>query len=294
MPQGITHDNKDVLLKVLSQNYKSKSFEALGLKLPKIKEVLPTQLPSVSATEVRADNIFLLEDGRILIVDYESKVKESNFIKYLGYIHGVLKQYHKQDKEKHDITMAVVYTGDIKTAPAKLDIGSVQLTVEQVFLSNFDANDLYGKLSVKIEAGEPLADDDIIKFIFLPLTESRPTKKQGLIEKTIDLAKKVPDDEIQLFIIAGILVATDKFIDRGYSNMVKEWIRLTKVARLFEEEKIEAVNETANRVSKEIKTTLAKEMLADGEDIVKIMKYSKLTKKEILNIQSELKLPVAN
>jgi len=66
MADGITHDNKDVLFKILSQNYRNKSFKALGLDLPKIKKVLPTQLPSVSASEIRADNIFLLEDGKIL------------------------------------------------------------------------------------------------------------------------------------------------------------------------------------------------------------------------------------
>ena len=43
---GIKYQNKDVLFKVLSQNYESKSFEALGLKLPKIKKVLPTNLPT--------------------------------------------------------------------------------------------------------------------------------------------------------------------------------------------------------------------------------------------------------
>ena len=129
-----------------------------------------------------------------------------------------------------------------------------------------------------------------VKFIFLPLTESRPKKKQGLIERTIDLAKRVQDEENQVFIIAGILVATDKFIDRKYSNMVKEWIRMTKVSQLYEEEKIEAVNQAVITRN----TDIAKEMLADGEDIIKIMKYSKLTKKEILKIQSELKLSAAN
>ena len=290
MAQGVTHDNKDVLFKVLSQNYKNKSFKALGLDLPKIERVLPTQLPSVSANEVRADNIFLLDDGRILIVDYESKVKESNFIKYLGYIHGVLAWYYKEDKKIYNITMAIIYTGDIKSATSQLDIGSARITIKQVFLSNFNSGEMYDSLNGKVEAGESLTDDDIIKFIILPLTESRPTKKQGLIEKTIDLAKKVADDESQLFIIAGILVAADKFIDKGYSSMVKEWIRLTKVARLFEEEKIEAVNQARE----EDRINFAKEMLAGGEDIIKIMKYTKLSKKKILSIQSDLELSAAN
>ena len=33
----------------------------------------------------------------------------------------------------------------------------------------------------------------------------------------------------------------DKIVDSKYANQVKEWIMMTKVARLFEEEKMEAV-----------------------------------------------------
>ena len=290
MGDGITHDNKDVLFKVLSQNYKNKSFEALGLSLPKIKEVLPTQLPSVSATEIRADNIFLLEDGRILIVDYESQVKVENFIKYLGYIHAVLKLFFNQNDKVYNIAVLVIYTGDIKSASAQFTIDCLQITINQVFLSNFNTDELYDSLSNKVTAGEPLTDEDTIKFIFLPLTESRPTKKQALIEKTIDLAKKVQDEQIQIFIIAGILVATDKFINRDYSNSIKEWIGLTKIGQLYEEEKIEAVI----RARKEDQIILARKMLSKGYSYSEIMDLSGLSKNEVLEIQSEMKADTSN
>ena len=57
---------------------------------------------------------------------------------------------------------------------------------------------------------------------------------------------------------------------------------MTKISRLYEEEKIEAVKDKAR--------SFAKEMLLGNEDIMKIMKYSKLTKKEIIGIQEELGL----
>jgi len=307
MPNGVTHDNKDVLFKVLSQNYKNKSFEALGLHLPRIKEVLPTQFPSVSAAEVRADNIFLLEDGRILIIDYESKIKIANFIKYIGYVHGLLKMLYNAEKKIYSINMAVIYTGDITEAPCQFDTGGLQITIDQVFLSNFNTDELFDSLRQKVEAGEALSEGDIMKFIILPLTEPKKKKKQMLIEKTINLAKKVADEENQLFIIAGILTATDKFIDRKYSNMIKEWIKMTKVARLFEEEKIEAINqaieavnqekleavnqaiESGNQARKQDKIALTKKMLAKGKDILEIMEFTELTKKEILTIQANMK-----
>jgi hypothetical protein len=288
MSDGITYQNKDVLLKVLSQNYINKSFEALGLKLPKIKKVLPTNLPKITATELRADNIFILEDDRILIVDYESAVKQENFIKYMEYIVAVLKMYFNSEKKVYNIIVAVIYTGDIKEAPNHLNLDSLQLNIMQVFLSNFDTDTLYTDLKRKVEAGEVLSDEDIMRFIVLPLTEPVADKKQNLIEKTVELAKGVSDEQHQIFIIAGILVATDKFIDKEYSNMIKRWISMTKVARLFEEEKIEAVNNAVNAKVYD----LALKMISAGEDYLKIMDYTGLTKQEVLKIQAE-RFPLA-
>ena len=52
---------------------------------------------------------------------------------------------------------------------------------------------------------------------------------------------------------------------------------LTKVARLFEEEKIEAVNTAVIERNREF----AKSLLLDGEDILKVMKHTKLTRREV-------------
>lgn len=60
MAEGIAYQNKDIEFKLLSETYKNKSFEAYGLNLPRIKAVLPTNLPAVSVNEKRMDNLFLL------------------------------------------------------------------------------------------------------------------------------------------------------------------------------------------------------------------------------------------
>ncbi len=53
MSEGIAYQNKDIEFKILSEAYRERSFEAYGLKIPRIKEVLPTDLPAVSANEMR-------------------------------------------------------------------------------------------------------------------------------------------------------------------------------------------------------------------------------------------------
>ena len=75
MPDGITHSNKDVLFKVLSQYYENKSLAVYGFTdMPKIKRLLPSDYPAVTATEIHADNTFLLEDDSLLLLEFESTV----------------------------------------------------------------------------------------------------------------------------------------------------------------------------------------------------------------------------
>lgn len=63
MSEGIAYQNKDILFKILSQTYREKSFAAYGIDIPPIRELLPTNLPKISANEKDIDNLFLLEDG---------------------------------------------------------------------------------------------------------------------------------------------------------------------------------------------------------------------------------------
>jgi hypothetical protein len=65
--------------------------------------------------------------------------------------------------------------------------------------------------------------------------------------------------------------------------MVKGWISMTKVARLFEEEKIEYANNAVNSKIHE----LAFKMLSAGEDYLKVMDYTGLSKEEVLKIQAK-------
>ena len=81
MSDGIAYQNKDIEFKLISETFKEKSFEAYGLNLPKIKAVLPTNLPKVSANEKRMDHLFLLEDDTVAIVDYEAEDKLANRVK---------------------------------------------------------------------------------------------------------------------------------------------------------------------------------------------------------------------
>jgi hypothetical protein len=275
----------------------------LGLDLPKIKKVLPTNLPRISATELRADGLFILEGDIILVLEYESTVKRDDFVKYLEYMLAVLKNYF-EDEKITDIIVAVIYTGDIISAPSELKFKSLSLNIEQVFLSKLDTNAIYSDLKAKVESGTALSDEDVVKFIVMPLTEPVKNKKQEIIEKSINLAIDLRDEDQRDFIILGILVATNKFIDEEYAKKIKELIYMTKVALVYEKEKNEAVKEAVReaalsyekekreavyRKEMDLLHDFTRKILSQGEEISKITEYTGFSEEEILKIRSEMR-----
>ena len=144
-----------------------------GLDVPKIKQFLPGNYPAVTATEIHADNPFLLEDGSLLILEYESDPLEKDFYKYAKYVIYAVERLRLAEIKIENVIVAVVYTGDVESSASKLDVGALRVQVEQVFLSRFDTEGIYAELKRKIDSGEPLEDDDVMRLIILPLTERK-------------------------------------------------------------------------------------------------------------------------
>ena len=160
MSDGIAYQNKDIEFKLLSDVYKEKSFEAYGLKIPRIKEVLSTNLPTVSANEKHMDNLFLLEDDTYAIVDYESEEKGNNCIKYVNYLGRVMERYYRENKVIPKIRMIVIYTGDVEYAKDVYDMGCMTVKLDQVFISHLPAEEIYQDIKHKLECGEVLSEQE--------------------------------------------------------------------------------------------------------------------------------------
>lgn len=284
MSEGIAYQNKDIEFKLMSETYKEKSFEAYGLKLPKIKEVLPTNLPAVSANEMRIDNIFLLEDDTVAIVDYESEDKASNRVKYINYIGRIMQRYDSQNKVIPKLRMIVIYTGDVDTAEDTWEMPCLTLKMEQVFISSLPDTEIYQSIKQKLDNNETLSDKELMQLIVLPLAKKGKEEKQRMIEKVVDLAKQIEDETTQTFVITGILVSSDKFIDRDYAKSVRRYLSMTKVFQILEEEKQEAINLAEQKRTIEI----AENLLKDGFDTAVIVRATGLSEEKIEEIRNNM------
>ena len=64
------------------------------------------------------------------------------------------------------------------------------------------------------------------------------------------LAAQIENREQQIFTLAGLLTFTDKLIDDETANQIRRVIEMTKVARIFEEEKQQALAELREKNKK--------------------------------------------
>ena len=108
------------------------------------------------------------------------------------------------------------------------------------------------------------------------------------------MGKKIPCQELQVFLLSGLLVFTDKVIEREESEKIRRWIMMTKVGRLFEEEKIaygeklvaEAL-EQQERKEKQSLMEIAKKMMKRGMSTAEIQGcITNLTYEEIERLKA--------
>ena len=248
--EEIAYQNKDITSKLLAEHFKGKTFRVYGLDIPEIKQVLPTNIPAVKANELRLDNLFELVDGTVAVVDYESQYKKADKLKYLNYMAGIASRYQNEKKDCPVLRMIVIYTGDIMRGQVSCEynIGAVRLKIEPAFLSELDAEGIFLRLKEKVENGLRLTDEDLMEFIILPLSYREKEEKEQKVREVVELAVQIHDKAQQAFTLAGILAFTDKVIDGVTANKIRRAIEMTQVARIFEEEKQQALTQASKNV----------------------------------------------
>lgn len=238
----VAYQNKDIVSKIFGEAMKEKSLKAYGLNVPKVVDVLPTNLPALELNELRIDNIFVLEDGSYAIIDYESKYRYRNKVKYLSYVLRILRRLIKDkvDLRKVKIRIIIIYTADVKRGKTEpvFQAGAIQLITEEAFLIEIDGEKEYQRLLKKVENGQLLDEEDMMKMIILPLAYQGIEKQREIAKKVVDLIKQIKEMQMQRFLFAGVLSFTDKVIDEEVAEEIRRRLDMTKVGRIIYEEKI--------------------------------------------------------
>ena len=285
---SIAWQNKDIVSKLLAEEFRGKTFAVYGIDVPKIAEAKPTNLPAVEANELRLDNLFYLTDGSVAFVDYESHYSEENKVKYLGYLARIVKRLYNELKRIPLIRIIIIYTADVERGSTKptLFAGSFSMELTEAFLIDQDSAAIWMSLKEKIENKARLSDEDLMRMVIYPLTFKGNDLKRQAVTDIITLAKGMKDKQRMAFALKLIYVFSDKFITDEDADRIKEVLTMTKVDRLYYEEKRKAIEENTRKVTEEVTEQVT------GEVTIRIAKKSLLNGRTVEEVAADTDLPI--
>lgn len=282
----IANQIKDITSKLFSERIQGKSLNVYGLKLPPVRQALPTNIPQIMTNELKTGNIFLLEDNTIAVIDCESDYKKRNKHKYVEYVNYISEYYGSHWEKDVTVRMIVIYMADVERSETTdlLDLDCLKLETQSVFLSEMNPEEISRRLYQKVTDRIPLSEEELMEFIILPLTYRGKDEKNKSIGQSVHMANQMEDEEQRVFVLSGIAVFADKVIEEENMDMIRRYLGMTKVGQLFEDEKIRAVKEaTAKAAEKALKQGLSVESIAE---------ILSMTKEDVLEIQEKLSMPV--
>ena len=184
------------------------------------------------AIEIHIDNLYMdynfwtTED---VIVHIEFQTTEDHVTDDLMRFH--VYEAILMRKEKKKVITYVIYSGGIKKVKTKLDCGIYTYQVNPVYLTGHDADEIFQSVKAKIEAGEPLSEDDFANLTLTPLMTSKMCRKD-VIKEAIQIVKQ----EKQLTAektMAMLYTLADKFLSAGELNEIKEVLAMTRLGQML-------------------------------------------------------------
>ena len=127
----------------------------------------------------------------------------------------------------------------------------------EVFLSEMDGESILNEINHKLENGDTLNNDDLLRLMICPLTFTGRKAKVEATHRAILTADKITDEQTERFVFQMMQVVTNKFISEADAKKIREVIGMTKIDRIFEEEKRQAIAKVEAEKEAEKKKALA-------------------------------------
>ena len=295
----ISIHNKDIISKYTSGLFKNSILEYYGIKsTAKVKDLINVEFHVVEVSKASADFLLLMDDDSYKHFEYQTSYNKKVLTRFARYDSLVY------DRDGRKVETFIIYSSDVKKIDETLDIGTLKYEPTNIMMYEFDGNAIYKDLETKLKEKQELTDIDMLNIIFLPLMRNSIPKDE-LALKSIELSKTIEDQSKRETCIVSTIAFAGKYLSENEINRIWEVAKMTDViGRLIQEEvdkevakkvkkEVEIVvnkeiNKAEKKSKKERNIEMAKEMLLDGESMAKIIKYSKLTEKEIREIEKTL------
>lgn len=246
----IAYNNYDIIFRNMTAQFKEKVLDFYGIRTAPIVRVEATDLPTIAVNDRRMDFLFLLADDTYLHLEFQTTFDEKDLDRFLQYDVSAYKRYKKP------IKTVVIYGADVEKVLEQKSYGSVQYEAQAVLMKKYNGDAIIQSLWTKVENGEELTDLDELHLIFLPLMRSSVNRSERAIE-TVEIAKRIKNEEKQVRLLATIIAVSDKFIDKEYVEKLMGVLSMARVIKMAEERA--RINESQQAIKKYLSARLGLE-----------------------------------
>ena len=234
------------------------------------------------AIEIHIDNLYM--DYNFLTT--EDVIVHIEFQTTEDHVTDDLMRFHVYEallmrKEKKKVITYVIYSGGIEKVRTELECGIHTYRVNPIYLTGHDADEIFQSVKAKIEAGEPLSEDDFANLTLTPLMTSKMCRKD-VIKEAIQIVKQ----EKQLTAektMAMLYTLADKFLSAGELNEIKEVLAMTRIGQMLYDDGVKKGMERGREEGQKQLTELMNKLIeADRLDDLKKVAKDKEFKEQLL------------
>lgn len=225
-----TIQHEDIIWKTMMQFFAEEVLPFLGIT-GKVAGIGPTELVSLEATKFYEDFTLRMEDGRWLHFEFQSR--DGGIVD--------LKRFHAYEavaeyQNDVEIVTYVLYSGKIKNPITEYCSGLNTYRVVPVILQEHDADVYLKELGEKVEAGEILPRERMVRLALSPLMGGESSIKERLKE-VLRLVRECRTEktEDKNKIGAVIYAMADKFLESIDMEELKEGFAMTKMGEMLVE-----------------------------------------------------------
>ena len=203
------------------------------------------------AVEIHIDNLYMdynfltTED---VIVHIEFQTTEDHIIDDLLRFRVYEALLARNEKKK--VITYVIFSGGIENTRTEINCGVNTYRILPIYLTGYDADEIFRSVKAKIESGEGLSEEDFANLTLTPLMTSKMCRKD-VIKEAIQIVKQ----EKQLTAektMAMLYTLADKFLSTGELNEIKEVLAMTRLGQMLYDDGVKKGMERGRELGREL------------------------------------------
>jgi len=248
--------------------------EFYGIKIGRVKELINPELPEIKVSGGGTDMVFLTDEDKYLHLGFETGYDKGDISKHLSYDARLIQ------RDGRDVTTVIIYTADVKTAPAGINSETLVYNPHIILMVDYDGDAIYAELNAKIATGQLLDDKDILNLLFLPLMHNTIPRGELAI-KSVEMAKTIPDQAKQDACIAAAVAFANKYLNEDEEAKLMEVLNMLDLVDRLVMNKIKERDEERD-------TEIAKRALTLGHSVKSVVDLIDIDEDKVWRIRDEL------